>query len=446
MKNILTITICLFITLTSININAQWDELYTDSYPKLGADGPINVVYTSGGIVYTGGLFTFLGNKSVAYYNAPKWKILTGTFELRANDAINTIVEANGYIYAGGQFTDSTSGQHYVARYVGNSGWYQTGTLFNGTISSLTRDKFGNVYAAGGFTNTFGENYVAQYDGSVWTEVSNGSNRLGANNGILSLATDSAGNLYAAGYFTNGSGQRYVAKWNGLQWAELTGMNCNGYIYRLATDAAGNLYAAGSFTNTNGNKYVAKWDGTTWSEMGGDNSLQATSEIFALAIDNNGSVYAAGEFKNAANKYYVAVSHGNGWSELGTDTNALNANAPIQSISCGDDGKIYCGGNFTNTDGDPYVAVYTPVATGIDETNPSQTTTVYPNPFSNQLTLTTLTGKITITTPDGRLVHEQTTSNGTTHIATINWPAGSYYLSTTTNTGIRKTTLIIKTQ
>lgn len=447
MKNKLKLIATTITALAITYANAQWQELYYNGYPKLGANAPINVVYAGPSDIYAGGLFTFDGYKSVAYYHAPKWKLLVGTYNLQANDAINAIVEVEGFVYAGGQFTDSASGQYYVGRHYGAGGWSAAGgATFNGTISTLTKDKFGNVYAAGGFTNGFGENYVAKFDGSVWTEVSNGTNRLSANNGILSVATDTFGNIYAAGYFTNGSGQRYVAKWNGLQWTELTGMNCNGYIYRLATDAAGNVYAAGSFTNANGNKYVAKWNGTSWSELGGDNSLQAASEIFALAVDNNGSVYAAGEFKNANNNYYVAVCRETGWSELGIDSNALNANAPIQSISCGVDGKIYCAGNFTNTDGNPYVAVYTPVATGINETTSPQTLAVYPNPFSSQITLNTIPGIITITAADGKLIHKQTTTNGITQIETGNWPAGTYFITTATNSAIPYTKTIFKMQ
>lgn len=447
MKNKLKTIITTVASIAALFTNAQWQELYTEGYSKLGANAPINVVCAGSSDVYTGGLFTVGGYNGVGWYHMPKWKILTGVNSLDANDAINAIVEVNEFVYAGGQFTDSVNGQYYIARHYSTIGWSVAGsTGFNGTISTLSKDKFGNVYAAGGFTNGFGENYVAKFDGTTWTEVSYGTNRLGANNGILSVAVDTVGNIYAAGYFTNGSGQRYVAKWNGLQWTELTGMNCNGYIYRLATDAAGNVYAAGSFTNANGNKYVAKWNGTTWSELGGDNSLQAAAEIFALAVDNNGSVYAAGEFKNGNNKYYVAACHGTGWSELGTDTNALNANAPIQSISCGSDGKIYCGGNFTNADGNPYVAVYTPVTTGINETTPPQTIAVYPNPFNNHITLNTTPGTITITTTDGKLIHEQIATNGITQIQTGNWPAGAYLITTTNNSGMHYTKRIIKIQ
>jgi hypothetical protein len=446
MKNKLKLIATTITALTITYATAQWEELYYNGYPKLGANAPINVVYAGASDIYAGGLFTFDGYKSVAYYHTPKWKLLVGTYNLQANDAINAIVEVDGFVYAGGQFTDSASGQHYVGRHYGSGGWSAAGgATFNGTISTLTKDKFGNVYAAGGFTNGFGENYVAKFDGSVWTEVSNGTNRLGANNGILSVATDTFGNIYAAGYFTNGSGQRYVAKWNGLQWTELTGMNCNGYIYRLATDAAGNVYAAGSFTNANGNKYVAKWNGSTWSEMGGDNSLQAASEIFSLAVDNNGSVYAAGEFKNANNNYYVAICQGTGWSELGIDSGALNANAPIQSISCGADGKIYCAGNFTNTDGNPYVAVYTPIATGINETTSPQTIAVYPNPFNNSFTVGGTADVIAIMNAEGRIMHKQTNVGTQTTIQTDNWPAGIYYLTAVSNSQT-VTTRIIKTQ
>ena len=92
---------------------------------------------------------------------------------------------------------------------------------------------------------------------------------------LLSLTKDKRGNLYAAGAFTNCSSNFSVAKWNGNSWFEVGGTNTstfNGNILSLSTDASGNLYAAGNFTNGNGKNYVAKWNGILWSEVGGTNT------------------------------------------------------------------------------------------------------------------------------------------------------------------------------
>jgi hypothetical protein len=69
-------------------------------------------------------------------------------------------------------------------------------------------------------------------------------------------------NVYAGGIFANKSGNNYVAKWNGSSWSELgdsKAVTFNEDIRILTTDANGNLYAAGEFTNSNGKRYVAKY-------------------------------------------------------------------------------------------------------------------------------------------------------------------------------------------
>ena len=110
------------------------------------------------------------------------------------------------------------------------------------------------------------------------------------NGTIYASAIDASGNVYAAGGFEDSSGYEYVAAWNGSRWSELgngaTGLNASGLIYSILTDKLGNVYAAGSFTNTSGKRYIAKWDGSKWSELGtGANALNANNAIFAITAD-----------------------------------------------------------------------------------------------------------------------------------------------------------------
>ncbi|WP_018342831.1 T9SS type A sorting domain-containing protein [Cytophaga aurantiaca] len=138
-------------------------------------------------------------------------------------------------------------------------------TLGNGQenldlIQDLAADQAGNIYAA---SNSSSKNYVAVWDGTSWAELGMGINALKANGDIWTLSVDKFGNVYAAGDFTNADGLRYVAKWDGSSWTELgagTGaLAANGIIYDVTTDGVGNVYAAGDFTNAHGKKYVAKW-------------------------------------------------------------------------------------------------------------------------------------------------------------------------------------------
>ena len=146
-------------------------------------------------------------------------------------------------------------------------------------ITSVYTDATGNVYAAGGFANNNGYQYLAKWNGTVWSEVG-GLNGLAANLTIWSVCTDPSINIYVAGLFTNSSGKSYVAKYNGTTWSELGGLNglaANGTIQSICSDASGNIYAAGYFTNSSGNQYVAKYGNAT-----GINSTCCTATTLTL--------------------------------------------------------------------------------------------------------------------------------------------------------------------
>ena len=228
---------------------------------------------------------------------------------------------------------------------------------YNYEIWSLNSDNSGNLFAAGGFTNVNGKNYVAKWDGSNWSELG-GSNSSTFNNGIMTVCSDAIGNVYAAGSFTNANGKRYVAKWNGSGWSELGGNNSstfNSSIKTITIDAGGNVYAAGYFTNANGKYFVAKWNGSNWSELGGANTSTFNNIIMSIKPDALGNIYAAGYFTNTNGKRYVAKWNGSNWSELGgTNTSTFPAN--IWSITTDALGNVYAGGDFANTNGNFYIA------------------------------------------------------------------------------------------
>ena len=236
----------------------------------------------------------------------------------------------------------------------------------NYTIFTLMADPTGNIYAAGGFTDSSsyinGTTYVAKWDGTSWTTLGTDSNGLNTNNSIYSLTQDLSGNIYAAGNFHDLNGYEYVAKWNGTNWSELgidsVALNANSSIYTLITDPAGNIYAAGDFTDPLGNRYVAEWNGSAWSQLGVDsvNGLDADSTIYALTTDGHGNIYAAGSFIDSLGYYYVAKWNGTTWAELGNDSNALHANGAIYALITDTTGHIYAAGDFYDTLGNFYIA------------------------------------------------------------------------------------------
>jgi hypothetical protein len=168
--------------------------------------------------------------------------------------------------------------------------------------------------------------YVAQWNGTAWTNMGHGfNNRLTC----MTVAPD--GTLYAGGWFTNAaptntgviSPVKYVARWdaaNGV-WTNV-GSGFNNWVYALATGPDGTLYAGGAFTNTwdadgvdtNAPKVkvtrIARWDGSRWLPMG--QGMQ--DSVLALATDPvDGAVYAGGFFKTVTqedgtttNTWYVA--------------------------------------------------------------------------------------------------------------------------------------------
>lgn len=368
----------------------------------------------SGNIYAVGDVINAYGFKHVGKYDGSSWRALGGNVcgvnGLDANNVINSICsDPSGNIYAAGEFTNS-SGKKYVAKYDGNA-WSELGGLnglsANFPIHSVHSDASGNIYATGEFTNSFGYPYVAKYDGSSWSELG-GLNGLGAYYYpyrciIACIISDSFGNIYAAGQFSNISGNVYVAKYNGSTWSALGGPNGGfqkdaannvlGFIESLCIDTSGNIYAAGNFINSLGKRYVAKYNGNAWSELGGLNGLSANTYINSVCSDASGNIYAAGYFWNSSFKRYVAKYDGSTWGELG-GLNGLSANERIRSIISDASGNIYAAGEFTNsflngntTSHNPYVAQYG-FATGIDEINiDGIEISVYPNPSIGDLNL-----------------------------------------------------------
>ncbi|CAK9254279.1 unnamed protein product [Sphagnum jensenii] len=263
---------------------------------------------------------------------------------------------------------------HRIA--VFDTAWIEVGTGSNAldanySIWSILADPSGNVYAAGGFTDSAsyigGHSYVAKWNGTTWTTLGTGANALNANNAIYAIHQDAAGNIYAGGNFLDVNGKQYVAKWNGTTWTELgidtIGLNAVNPIYAITTDPAGNVYAAGAFTDfvfAYNHNYVAQWTPATntWTEVGLDSiyGLNADSSILALVMDRQNNLYATGNFTDSLGYRYVAQWNDTIWSELGKDSFALNANGSINAMITDTAGNIYVGGNFTDSLGYYYIA------------------------------------------------------------------------------------------
>lgn len=302
------------------------------------------------------------------------------------------------------------------------SAWSQLGigtsALYaHGGLSSIIMDRTGNLYAAGGYQDSStGGYYVAKWDGTSWTELGTGAARLHANSYINSLAIDTFGNIYAAGDFTDGAtdtaGNLYVAKWDGTHWTEMgsgitPAISYDLHIFSLTADPSGNIYAAGYFWNDSNKCFVAKWDGSSWNELGsGSHALKANDAIMTTCMDIHGNLYCAGYFTDSTSplsgQNYVAKWDGATWTNMGNDFHSIPSSDKFIGALCGDaDGNLYAGGDFVDTtvlvyadtvlfpwDSLPYHPVYVAKysrPTSVSHLHGDDEITAFPNPVHSTI-------------------------------------------------------------
>lgn len=254
---------------------SSWSQIGNSSFHSsvITTDQSTNI-YATGGDKNNSGFYY------VAKWNGLNWTELgSNNNSLKANNHILTLTtDGNGNVYAAGDFMNSL-GIQYVAKWDGTT-WTNMGTGNNvfknfGRITFLYTDKQNNVYAG---VYGFGSvpSYLAKWNGSNWTRIGSITSTRYNGSYFQTITTDAVGNLYGAVRYTDeslGDNLWRVVKWDGTNWTELANgnnkLNANGSIFALATDAAGNVYAAGAFTNyPAGNRFVAKWDGNSWTELG----------------------------------------------------------------------------------------------------------------------------------------------------------------------------------
>lgn len=244
---------------------------------------------------------------------------------------ISSLYAANKALFIGGNFTSIFGIPGNIVRWDGNSFIpLETGT--DSTISCLTGDNKGNLYAAGNFTKAgvVPALHIAKWDGLNWSALGSG-----IPNSVNTLITDKAGNLYAGGSFDTAGGieANNVAKWDGLRWNPMSyGMNAA--VNSLCIDKDGNLYAGGDFITASGDfaHYVATWNGTEWIEVGAGLS----NPVKTLACDNQGNLYAL-----LKNNLGIAKWDGISWKLLD-----FSKGISISTINTNEYGHLIIGGNF----------------------------------------------------------------------------------------------------
>jgi|GEM_PF-1507611 len=313
-----------------------------------GMTGYVFALAIEGQDIYTGGLFSTVGNTSA--YSIAKWSTSEGVWSNLGTGSYNGV---NSYVYAvasdgignvyiGGDFTDAGGIQaNNIAMWDGNT-WQALGTGMNGPVRSITIDESNNVYAGGEFTTAGGQavNYIAQWNGSSWSGLNGGMD-----GNINALTFDESGALYAGGYFTNAGGvaANYIAKWDGATWSALA-EGTNDEVNTIAIDGNGLIYAGGYFTEA-GSEYVygiAKWEGGVWTDL--DEGMDGP--VLTIAIDGNNNIYAGGLFSSAGSEFTlvfgVAKWDGSAWSALDKGLNYY-----VHTLTVSANNNLYAGGEFT---------------------------------------------------------------------------------------------------
>ena len=217
------------------------------------------------GNVYAAGEITDASfNYIVTKFDGTNWtQVGTAGF----NGAIDAIALDGSNVYAVGNFTNG-SGQQYLAHYNGTA-WSEAGAgggalAANNEIFAVCVDASHNVYVAGDFTNANSLKYVAKWNGSSWTALG-GATACGQStdvDAIYALCVDGPGNVYAGGGMLDVPGKEFVAKWNGTVWTNFGHLSADNFIAALAAYGT-HIYAAGGFRDVNLDPYVAAISGST---------------------------------------------------------------------------------------------------------------------------------------------------------------------------------------
>ncbi len=213
-----------------------------------------------------------------------------------------------------------------VAKHSFAQSWKKVGNSFNSYITTLSKDKQGNLYAAGDFDTTVNNNdqyYVAKYDGIRWNNIGN-SNIVFDDLAITDIKVDKNNNVYVGCYdgYTN---EGFLYKYDGSNWNRCGAMGTfNGRINKIAADTFGNVYAIGNFkydSDADGIPdlpYLMKWNGINWARQGdfpGDVSSAGIS-LYALATDLVGNVFVAGYMWDGAGNNLVAKWNGTSYTNI----------------------------------------------------------------------------------------------------------------------------------
>jgi hypothetical protein len=293
--------------------------------------------------------------------------------------------------------------------------------------------------------------FLVKYDANgnvVWAKREGGSN----NDNSTSVTTDASGNILLTGgfysptitfgttTFTNtGNSDFFIVKYDAagnVLWAKSAGGNAYEVGSGVAIDVNGNSIVMGHFmsptiafgttTLTNGandNFFLVKYDSggnVLWAKSEGGS---ASPDVRGVSTDNNGNVLVTGQFTSPSITFGTTTFTNTGISDffllkynsagnlLWAKSAGGNSDDMGKSVAIDTNGNIFVTGFFTSptisfgsttltlTVGlDIFLLKLSEAATtAIEETNFTNAVNIFPNPFSEQITLQTNGGFNNIT-------------------------------------------------
>jgi hypothetical protein len=456
---------------------AKWDGINWTKFGSTPGNSIRCLVQGPSTSVYVTGVFT---NNSSHYYVANvdsngAWnEVGTAANALKANNQIKSIaIDDNGNLYAGGIFFNSI-GERYVAKWNGTN-WSQLDTIPDITIVyAVAADTAGNVFASVR-RSSISDYYIAKWNGSIWTEL-DGDNHYNFNGDILSLHKDHKENFYAAGGFGNEAGNNFVAALGksililkkpllssspnqycntaGTQTIKILNLPDTSRVHVLAkldnttlTINADSTFSFNTPSLTAGNHRI-----TVFFYIGADSMYTIKDFVIIPAVTPDVNISASTTVVNSLNPVTVTATNaaGGGISPLFTfakdrtittilqaesSNNVMNLDPTILSVG---DNWIYvrmktsntCYTSQANIDS---INIVRSAATGITDIDfPDQQIYVYPNPFQQSITIRGLqiskSYSISLVNLLGQVIFQKDVRNRTDLTINQNVSTGFYWL------------------
>ncbi|MBL0340054.1 MAG: SBBP repeat-containing protein [Bacteroidetes bacterium] len=374
---------------------------------------------------------------------------------IAANDSGNVIITGSfsqGSITFG--TTTLTNGSNFapctfIVKYDGNGNvlWAKSPTG-NSSGSGVTTDASGNVYVTGSF---------------ITPTISFGTITL-SNADIINISND----IFIVKYNANGT-----ALWARKQTA---GGTSNDYANSVAVDTSGNVIITGNFlspsitfgsnvlTNagsSTGDIFIVKYGPTgtvLWARQQ-DAGGSLGDDAGSVAADANGNVLVSGSFDSPTLSFGIITltNAGSSGSDIFIVKYDPNGNLlwakqqdsggtggdGVSSVAADNNGNVYVAGGFnspsitfgattlTNAGGNDMFIAKLATTTGIENNILNNEVSVYPNPTTGLLFLSS-SYNVTLTDLTGKIITQEQNTNA---IDISNQPSGMYFLLLADNKG-----------